>query len=561
MVNRFDPIRPLMDTDAYKLGHIHQYPIGTTGVLSNFTNRGSRIPRATHVVHFGLQAFLQSWAIDAWAPFFAADEDLVAGLYEEFTTSVLGPNAIGSTHIRALHRKGHLPLEFNAVPEGTLVPLRVPSFTVENTEPQFYWLVNYIETAMSAVVWQPSTSATTAHYFRKLLDEWAAKTTGSTEGVEWQGHDFSFRGMAGIDAAAASAAGHLLSFTGSDNLNAVNFVNDFYSDNVYDQLTPAEKVAFDKNGSVPERLSALSPNGLILGSVPATEHSVMCAGGSDEGEEQATYERLIDLYPTGIVSVVSDTWDLWNVLTEILPNLKDKILARDGKLVIRPDSGDPVDIVSGTIQYLGREGSTKEERKLLKRYNEALLDNPLKSGVNAEDGSVIIPARTPAEKGVIELLWEVFGGTVNEQGYKVLDSHIGAIYGDSISYERADEISKRLAAKGFASTNIVYGLGSYTYQYVTRDTFASAIKATWVSVGTESRSIAKDPVTDNGTKKSAKGRLAVVRNTEGELVLLDEEAGATAENTPFNELKTVWRNGEFLRYQSFAEVRNVLANG
>jgi nicotinamide phosphoribosyltransferase len=506
MTNRFAPIRPLMDTDAYKLDHRRQYPVGTTGVLSNYTNRGSRIAHVTDVVHFGLQAFLQSWAIDAWEPFFSADEDEVAALYEEFTTSVLGPNDIGSDHIRALHRKGYLPLRFRAVPEGTKVPLRVPSFTVENTEPEFFWLVNYIETAVSSAVWQPSTSATIASYFRDLLDKWAMKTTGTKAGVQWQGHDFSFRGMAGIHAAAASGAGHLLSFTGSDNLNVVNFVNDNYD----------------------------GDNGLILGSVPATEHSVMCAGGSDEGEEQKTYERLLDMYPSGIVSVVSDTWDLWNVLTVILPNLKERIMAREGKLVIRPDSGDPVDILTGEP---GSYGVVRDTRS----------------------GAVVEDRRTPAEKGVIELLWDVFGGTVNEQGFKVLDPRIGAIYGDSITYDRAEQIFERLEAKGFASSNVVFGVGSYTYQYQTRDTFGSAIKATWVALDGEGREIFKDPVTDNGLKRSAKGRLAVI-HTENGLELRDGAEGARVEDSVDNLLAVVWEDGRFERKQSYADVRGTLGH-
>lgn len=497
MSDRFAPIAPLMDTDAYKLDHRRQYPVGTTGVLSNFTNRGSRIERVTHVVHFGLQAFLQDWATDAWEPFWAASEDTVAELYEDFTFSVLGPNDIGSDHIRALHRLGYLPLKFCGLLEGTRVPLRVPSFTVENTHPDFYWLVNYIETVMSASIWQASTSATTAYEFRQLLDAWAKYTTGSTEGVEWQGHDFSFRGMAGREAAAASGAGHLLSFSGSDNLNTARYVDKFYP----------------------------GGNGLILGSVPATEHSVMCAGGSDEGDEQATFERLLDLYPSGIVSVVSDTWDLWNVLTVILPNLKDRIMDREGKLVVRPDSGDPVNILTGTL--LGSRTWDTE--------------------------------RTPAEKGVIELLWETFGGTINELGYKVLDPHIGAIYGDSITYERAQDIFSRLEDKGFASTNVVFGVGSYTYQYVTRDTFASAVKATWVEIDGVGRAIQKDPVTDSGTKKSAKGRLAVIP-TEGGLQLIDGEHGAYLEEMGDTLLEPVWVNGKFKRKQDFRHVRAVLAS-
>jgi nicotinamide phosphoribosyltransferase len=511
MTNKFAPIVALTDTDAYKLGHRDQYPPGTTGVLSNYTNRKSRIERIDHAVHFGLQYFLEDWMINAWRPFFEAGEDEVCALYEEFVTSVIGPNNIGSDHVRALHKLGYLPLVFCSLPEGTLVPFRVPSFTIENTLPDFFWLVNYIETVLSSTIWQPSTSATTAYYFRKLLNEWAIKTTGSTDGVQWLGHDFSFRGMAGREAAAASGAGHILSFTGSDNLNVINFINDYYD----------------------------GENGLILGSVPATEHSVMCAGGSDEGDEQATYERLLTLYPEGIVSVVSDTWDLWNVLTVILPNLKDQIMVRDGKLVIRPDSGDPVAILTGNQFDDG--WNTDFEQGIYEREHNGYPDD-----------------RTPAQKGVVELLWDVFGGTVNEQGYKVLDSHIGSIYGDSITWERADEICKRLAKLGFASTNVVFGIGSYTYQYVTRDTFSSAIKATWVEIDGVGKDIFKNPVTDSGMKKSAKGRLAVVKGVSGELELAEGILAKFADQRGENLLKPVWKDGVALEHQSLADIRAVL---
>lgn len=499
-------------TDAYKVDHRRQYPEGTEFVFSNFTNRGSRIVGISHVVNFGLQAFLK-WYAEEWESFFAASEDEVAEQYEAKVTAVIGPNLIGSDHIRALHRKGFLPLEFAQVPEGTLVPLRVPSITIVNTDPEFFWLVNYIETILSASIWQASTSATIAHYLRQDLNGWA-EVTGDPEFVPWQGHDFSFRGMSSLQSAQYSGAGHLLSFTGTDTLTALDWIEEYY---------PGD-------------------NGFVGGSVAATEHSVMCAGGSDEGDEQATYERLLKLYPTGIVSVVSDTWDLWNVLTVILPNLKDQILARDGKLVIRPDSGNPVDILTGTQDWEWADGSTGKTNKVDRKFGQGT---------------------TPDEKGVIELLWDVFGGTVNDKGYKVLDSHIGAIYGDSITRDRANEISRRLEAKGFASTNVVFGVGSYTYQYVTRDVFGSAIKATWVQFAEKGeKAIFKDPITDSGLKKSARGRLVVLHNEDGELYLKDGLTKAEQEDyAQSNAIQPVWRDGEFLKTQSFADVREVLAGG
>lgn len=501
--SRFAPIEALMLVDSYKLDHRSMYQLAGDPqvVYSNWTNRGSRIPGVTHVIHFGLQAFIQRY-MDKFDAFFAADEDLVAELYAERLRGVVGPNKIGEDHIRALHRKGYLPLLFSAVPEGTPVPIRVPSFTVENTDSDFFWLTNYIESAMSAEIWQASTSATIAREFRKILVAGAERTGGDLATVDWAGHDFSFRGMSSWDTAAASGAGHLLSFTGTDSMVTLDYIDRYYG---------GEYVA---------------------GSVPATEHSVMCALAATVGEREA-FSRILDHYETGIVSIVSDTFNLWEVLTSFLPSMREKIMARDGRIVIRPDSGDPVDILTGDIDVRGSNLSHYENDKSRGRL-------------------------TPANIGVIELLWDEFGGTVNEAGFKVLDPHVGAIYGDSITRERAEQIIDRLAAKGFASTNVVFGIGSFFYQYNTRDVFMSAVKATWALVDGVGYDLQKDPITDSGMKKSAKGRLAVFREDDGEgdLYLIEQ---ATKEQEEMSELQPVWMDGKFLTYQSFADVRRVLA--
>lgn len=495
---KFAPIAGLLQVDSYKLLHfrIANLAGNTTRVYSNWTNRGSRIPGVDKVVHFGLQAFLEELK-ETWVPFFEADEDLVVDLYRERLANFMPADA-DLSHIRALHRLGYLPLEFKAVPEGTRVPLRVPTFTIENTVDEFFWFTNYVESIISTSIWQASTSATIAHRIRSMLDDWALKTGGTKEDVNFQGHDFSFRGMSSPESSAMSGAGHLLNFNGTDSINSLNWIDQNYGG---------------------EYLAA---------SVPATEHSVMCAGAAVLGEREL-FSRILDEYPTGIVSVVSDTFDLWKVLTDFLPSMHDKVMARDGKLVIRPDSGDPVDILCGTDGV---------RAKRLEEYPD--ID------------------RSPSDKGVIEILWNEFGGTVNEAGYKVLDPHVGAIYGDSITFDRANEINERLAAKGFASINWVAGLGSWTYcGQNTRDTFGSAIKATWTEVDGIGYDLQKDPITDDGLKKSAKGRLAVQRDEAGELYLIEQ---ATPEQEAASELKTVWKDGEFVRHQTFAEVREVLAN-
>lgn len=489
-MTKFAPVAALFQTDAYKLGHIDQYSLSgnVSRVYSNYTNRKSRLPGVDHVVHFGLQAYIQKHLVDAFKPFFEADVFTVTKLYKERLTQILGPVAaegIGTKHIEALWNVGHLPLRFCAVPEGTRVPIGVPSFTVENTDPEFFWLTNYIETGLSAGVWQPSTSATIAHEYRKVFDRAAELTGGDPDAVNWQCHDFSYRGMSSHETAAASGAAHLLSFYGTDSLVALDWIDRYYG------------------GSY------------VAASVPATEHSVMCTGIETVGEQE-TFSRLLDLYPSGIVSVVSDTFDLWRVLNTYLPSLRDKILARDGKLVIRPDSGDPEKILCG-------------------------------------DESA--PVGSAEYWGVLGLLYDHFGGKKNEAGYFELNPKVGAIYGDSITLDRARSIVRRMEKLGYASTNVVFGVGSFTYQYNTRDTFGSAMKATWAEVDGRGVNLLKDPVTDDGTKKSATGRLAVIADDDGELTLAQKV-------DPFIErrsaLQPVWENGEFVRRQSFDEVRKVL---
>lgn len=475
--------------DFYKIGHRQQYPSGTQRIYSNFTARSTRVGGADSCVFFGLQHFLQDRLTDlANQTFFSRPRSDVLYDYQKMLDNCLGPdNNVGTEHIGALHDLQYIPLEFRALPEGTKVPFRMPMLTIENTHDDFFWVTNYIEDLLSTSLWLACTSASTAVRYRKILENYAALTGGNRDFINWQAHDFSFRGMASAEAAAISGAGHLLSFTGTDCIPAIKLLHDYYQG-----------------------------EGLIGGSVPATEHSVMCAGG--QAGELETFRRLMKMYRTGILSVVSDSWSLWSVLGQYLPILKPEIMARHGKLVIRPDSGDPVLILTG---------DAREQ-----------------------------PGSLP-HKGVVETLWDLFGGTVNAKGYKELDSHIGAIYGDSITEERATQICQRLKEKGFASTNVVLGIGSYSYQFVTRDTNGFAIKATWAKVNDEERMLFKNPITDTGEKKSARGRI-VVCQSEGGLQMID---GLTLEQQAEQVgdlLRPIWRDGRFLRKTTLAEIRTRL---
>lgn len=484
-------MNPFHLTDGYKVDHRSQYPLGTERVYSNFTPRKSRIDGVDGVVFFGLQYFIKKYLQDDFnRNFFAKNKEEVVARYKRRIEQYLGPGAITYEHIAALHDLGYLPLEIRALPEGTLTPFRVPMFTIENTDPAFFWLTNFLETLLSCILWLPCTSATTAFRYRVLLEQFAAETGADPAFIPFQGHDFSFRGMAGLEAAEMSGAAHLLSFAGTDTIPAIDFLEEYYGADVEKELVGV--------------------------SVPATEHSVMCMG--TQGGELATFQRLITgVYPKGIVSIVSDTWDFWQVLTDFLPVLRQTILDRDGKVVIRPDSGDPVLILCGDPE--------------------------------AEAG-------TAAYKGAVACLWDIFGGTVTAEGFRTLDRHIGLIYGDSITLERCREICTRLAEKGFASDNVVFGIGSYTYQYVTRDTFGFAMKATYGVVDGVGRAIFKDPKTDDGTKKSARGLIRV----DGEKGVV---TGYTDEVTPEEAarglLEPVFRDGVLLRTETLGGIRARLA--
>lgn len=480
---------PELMCDFYKLSHPEQYPEGTEYVSSTWTPRGSRLEGVNEVMVFGVQGFVKDFLIDYFNTyFFNLPKDVVIAQYKRFIRHTMGIAEPNASRIAALHDLGYLPLKIKALKEGTLAPTRVPVVTVENTLPAFYWLTNSIETVMSCEVWMPSTSATIAFQYLEILTRYA-EMTGSDEGaIQFQGHDFSMRGMAGRHAAASSGAGHLLSFSGTDTCPAIGYLEKYYNADI--------------------------ENELVGTSIPATEHAVMCANGQDERE--VLLRLMTEVYPTGFFSAVMDTWDFWHVIEKVLPSLKKEIMGRDGRVVCRPDSGDPVLILCG---------------------------DP-----NAEEEIV--------RKGLIEALWDTFGGTVTDRGYKQLDTHIGAIYGDSITLDRCEEICKRLMDKGFASTNVVFGIGSFTYQYNTRDTFMFAMKATHAVINGEERLLYKDPKTDSGMKKSQRGLVAVVEDINGRLTYKDGMYRADYEEIAhLDQLEVLFLDGKLVRDETLGEIR------
>lgn len=481
-------INPMLMTDFYKISHHLMSEKGTEKIYSTFTPRYSRIEGIDSVVFFGLQGFIKEYLIDYFSDnFFNVDKETVIADYKRIITYTLGENCADTSHIEALHDLGYLPIQIKAVKEGTIVPMRVPVFTIENTHKEFYWLTNFLETFISACMWKVITATTITKKYRDICEKWANITADSHAHIQWQCHNFSYRGMSGHEDAVTTGAGQLLYFTGTDTIPSIQYLEQYYNANVETELVGA--------------------------SVLATEHSIQCGYQDD----LRYFKRMIeDVAPSGIISIVSDGYDYWNVIGNILPQLKGNIMSRDGKLVIRPDSGDPVKIICG---------------------------DPISSARLESWGSV-------------EALWNIFGGTINNKGYKVLDSHVGLIYGDAITPERAEEIFKQLEAKGFSSENVVFGVGSYSLGYYTRDTFSFALKATYTVIDGVEKFIFKDPKTDSGIKKSQKGMVAVVENQDGEVVLVDNlNQVERKELEDIDLLEDVFIDGKLVRDETLSEIR------
>ncbi len=483
---------PFLLSDCYKVSHYEQYDKKTQFLYSTWTPRKSKIEGIDTVVFFGLQKFIKEFLIDYFNEyFFSRDIDEVIEEYNSELSEIFFVDKVNTAHIEALHKLGYLPIKIKALPEGVSVPVKTPMFTIENTHEDFYWVPSFLETLISCEIWAPCTSATIAREYKKLAILYSNNTCDNYEHIPFQFHDFSVRGMTSIYSASSMGLGHLLSFTGSDNIPAITSMKKYYN-----------------------------PNHCIVGaSVPATEHSVMSSYGKDN--ELETYRKLIEeIYPEGLISIVSDTWDLFNVVTSHLPKLKNSIMQRNGKVVIRPDSGNPVHILCGTEDDCSK-------------------------------------ATTSEEKGLIQLLWELFGGEINSKGYKVLDTHIGAIYGDLITLPTAKEIFDKLQKKGFASSNIVFGIGSMSYQDTTRDTFGFAMKCTHAIIDNKELNIFKDPKTDNESlKKSNAGRLVILLDENNNLKVIDNLNKQQSDEYENNLLQTIYLDGKLLKEYSLGDVRN-----
>lgn len=493
-------INPILAIDSYKLAHITMYPEEVKETYLNLTPRAMKyfqrlIPSEfrydNKIVAFGVQMTVIDLVTQFSEEFFSKPLNQVLDIYIDTITPFIGDGLGVKEHvineITKLHQLGYLPITIKALPEGSLIPVQTPVLTIRST--QFAWLGGYLETYISQNTWKTITTATVARLYRKILQHFSELTCDNNDHLTWQGHNFADRGMSGTEDATRCGIAHATQFQGSDSVHAA-----YAAKHIYGFRTP-----------------------LFAASVPATEHSIMQLGISQSSEKE-TIQRLIKQYPSGILSVVCDTEDYWNTLTNILPSVKDEILSRTpnslglAKFVVRPDSGDPVDVICG-VPY-------------------------------CKDSDTIYPEW----KGSIEILWDTFGGTINSKGYKVLNPKVGLIYGDSITPQRAYEICKRLQAKGFASSNVVFGIGSYAYNYHTRDTLGMAIKCTAAWDIKHNLIETQKTVKTDSVKKSAKGLLHVDSN----FVTTDS---VTPKQESTGELKVIYSNGTLLLEHDFELIR------
>ena len=479
--------------DFYKAVHAEMLPQNITKSVSYFTPRMSRVKRWDKVVMFGLQGFIKKYLIDYFNDnFFNVPLETVMGEYTRIMDNTLGKNAYNPKKIENLHNLGYLPIEIVALPEGTLVPMHVPMFGITNTHKDFAWLPQSLESLISAEMWHPMLAANVGYTYRQIVNKYYDETCDDNIPRAKALGAFDFRGEECLQSATKAGAGWLLSFLNTATVPAIPYLENYYNCDC-----TKEPVGF---GS------------------PSTEHSVMCSNFAVDGDEITLLRRLLtEIYPNTSFSAVLDSYDYWNVIDNILPQLKPEILAHNGCMLMRGDSGDCIEVVTKTVFKL----------------------------------------------------WDIFGGTVNSRGYKVLDPHVKAIYGDSITVQRCEIIYEILKENGFACSNVALGVGSFSFQCIeedgvlkpfTRDTFSSCIKATYCEIDDKPTPIFKNPK-DGGFKKSQKGCCVVTKDYEGNLSFYDQQTWEEARLNPNNLLETVFCDGHIVKEQTVAEVRSVLHGG
>ena len=475
----------MLYSDSYKQCHPLMYPDNQEILVSYLTPRKAMNEHFPKMVVWGIHPFITdiNYAFNA---FFQLPLEVVMNEYDYYIGAHLGIGNVARDRIIELHKLGYLPLEIRALPEGTVVNMGIPIVEMRNTHPRFAWVVQWVECLLQTEVWPMCAYATVGWEYHKVAKKYYEMTAPGADPFMAMA-DFGFRGMSCLEDATRCSASWLLSFNKTSTIPALPYLDDYYD-------------------------ARCAENKIGLGAV-STEHSVMAANYAIDGDEITFVKRMLtEIYPNTSFSMVSDTYDYWNMVNNIIPACKKEILAHNGKLLVRPDSGDMVSITIGTIQKF----------------------------------------------------WETFGGTINEAGYKVLDPHIGLIYGDGCTLNKVAEIYETLAQLGFAATNVVFGVGAFCFHalfdpsnkftVLTRDTWGMAMKATHGVFGGQSVPIFKDPKTDvGGLKKSQKGCCQVIKGEDGNFICRDGFENWVTNN--FTCLETVFYDGHLCNVNTFQAIR------
>lgn len=446
----------IFNTDGYKLSQFRQYPPKTVRLSSYIESRGGAYDFTTF---FGLQMLLPK---------------LKAPTRKQVNKRAMMAQAYGVSFNREGWMKvaelGFLPIKIQAVKEGTNLPTKNVLVQITNTIDGFHWLVSYIETMLLRGVWYPTTVATRSRYIKRILKSYLEWTSDDLSSLDYMLHDFGARGVSSEESAGIGGVAHLVNFRGTDTLSALDFAFEYYSE------------------------------GMAGTSVEAMEHSTVTSWGR-EGEGKS-YENMIDncSRPGSIFSIVSDSYDIYKAVREIFgEKLKDKIINLGGRLVIRPDSGDPVMVILN----------------------------------------------------ILTILEEKFGVTINSKGYKVLPPYLRILQGDGVNEDSIDEICSALFKADWSVENLVFGMGGQLLQGLDRDTLKFAMKASAIKLSNDYwKDVVKDPITDPG-KRSKAGRLALIYDKVGGFqTIMETELGDRV-----NLLEDVFENGKILRDQTLSEIR------
>lgn len=459
----------ILNTDSYKTSMFKQYPAGTTGVYSYIESRGGQYDKT---VFFGLQAFIKEYLTK---PITQEDIDIA----DEILTAHGEPfNREGWEYILSKHN-GYLPVVIRAVPEGMVVPVKNVLATIENTDPECFWLTTYLETALLRAVWYGTTVATQSWHIKQVIKDYLEKT-GDPSSIDFKLHDFGARGVSSLESAGIGGAAHLVNFMGTDTISGILYAREYYG------------------------------AGVAGFSIPAAEHSTITSWGRDN--EIKAYENMVKQFGRAgsILAVVSDSYDIFNAASKLWgEELRQQVIDSGATVVIRPDSGDPVDVNRKLVQILG----------------------------------------------------EKFGYTVNAKGFKVLNN-VRLIQGDGINQQMVDMILRMFMADGWSADNIAFGMGGALLQGIDRDTQKFAMKCSSMSRIRVTRNgdfiewvdVQKDPITDPG-KKSKAGRVKLWTNGSGEYVSSVNEPTQWSDKGWTNALVPVFWDGELVKEYTFDEVR------